>query len=60
MKAVSWALRQIGKRNKNLNTKAISLAEEIMKMGNKSSKYIAMEAIRELKSEKVQKRFGES
>jgi len=58
MKAVSWALRQIGKRNKNLNTKAISLAEEIMKMGNKSSKYIAMEATRELKSEKIQRKFS--
>jgi len=60
MKAVSWALRQIGKRNKNLNTRAIEMAEEIMKIGNKSSRYIAMEAIRELKSEKVQKRFNKS
>ncbi|WP_206204083.1 DNA alkylation repair protein [Thermococcus sp. ES12] len=28
-KAVSWALRQIGKRNARLNEKAIKLAEEI-------------------------------
>ena len=55
-KAVSWALRQIGKRNINLNEKAIKLAEEIEKLGTKSAKYIAKEALKELKSEKVQRR----
>lgn len=47
-KAVNWALRQIGKRNKNLCKKAIKLAKEIQKIDSKSAKWIAMDAIREL------------
>jgi 3-methyladenine DNA glycosylase AlkD len=31
-KAVSWALRQIGKRSAGLNTKAIRTAEQIERM----------------------------
>lgn len=54
-KAVSWALRQIGKRNLYLNKKAIELAEEIKKLRTKSAKYIATETLRELRSEKVQR-----
>ena len=56
-KAVNWALRQIGKRNKKMNGKAIKTAEEIKKIDSKSARWIANDAIRELKSEKVQKRF---
>ena len=56
-KAVNWALRQIGKRNINLNKKAIEFAEKIDKMDSKSAKWIAKDALRELKSEKVQKRL---
>ncbi len=56
-KAVSWALRQIGKRNPKLNEKALKLAEEIMKLGTKSARYVAREALKELKSEKVKKRL---
>ncbi|MFH1695997.1 MAG: DNA alkylation repair protein, partial [Candidatus Micrarchaeota archaeon] len=40
-KAVNWALRQIGKRNKKLNRKCISLAKEIKKIDSKSAKWIA-------------------
>lgn len=56
-KAVNWALRQIGKRNLNLNRKAIQIAEEINELNYKSAKWIAKDAIRELKSEKVQKKL---
>ena len=56
-KAVNWALRNIGKRNMNLNKKAIKTAKEIQKIDSKSSKWIATDAIRELTSEKVQKRL---
>ena len=56
-KAVNWALRQIGKRNKNLNRKAILVAQEIAKIDNRAAKWIASDAIRELTSEKVQKRL---
>jgi 3-methyladenine DNA glycosylase AlkD len=51
-KAVNWALRQIGKRNKNLNKKAIALAKEIQKIDSKTAKWIAGDAIRELSGKK--------
>lgn len=56
-KAVNWALRQIGKRNLTLNTKAIQIAEKINGIDSKSAKWIAKDALRELKSEKVEKRL---
>lgn len=49
-KAVNWALRQIGKRNKGLLKEAILLAEQIQKQDSKSAKWIAADALRELKS----------
>ena len=57
-KAVNWALRQIGKRNVNLNKKTLEVAEKISKIDSKSAKWIAKDALRELKSEKVQKRLS--
>ena len=56
-KAVNWALRQIGKRNISLNKKAIKVAREIQRIDSKSAQWIASDALRELKSEKVQKRL---
>jgi 3-methyladenine DNA glycosylase AlkD len=56
-KAVNWALRQIGKRNKNLNKETLKLAKEIQEIGSKSSKWIAKDAIRELESEKIKSRL---
>lgn len=56
-KAVNWALRNIGKRNFYLNKKAIETAKEIQKINTKSAKWIANDAIRELISEKIQKRI---
>lgn len=52
-KAVNWAIRQVGKRNKNLNKSAVSIAEEIDKIDCKSAHWIAKDALRELNSEKV-------
>ena len=56
-KAVNWALRNIGKRNLNLNKKAIETAKEIQKMDSRSAKLIASDAIRELMSKAVQERL---
>lgn len=56
-KAVNWALRQIGKRNKKLNREALKLAREIQKIDNKAARWIASNAIHELRSEQVQKRI---
>ena len=56
-KAVNWALRQIGKRNLNLNAKAVKLGEEISLLDSKSARWIATDALRELKSEAVLERL---
>jgi 3-methyladenine DNA glycosylase AlkD len=56
-KSVNWALRHIGKRNIHLNKAAIKLAEEIKGMDSKSARWIASDALRELKSDDVQKRL---
>ncbi len=47
-KAVNWALRQIGKRNKNLKKYALKTAEEILRIDSKTARWIANDAIREL------------
>jgi 3-methyladenine DNA glycosylase AlkD len=57
-KAVNWALRNIGKRNLNLNKAALHLAEEIQQLDSKAVRWIAADAIRELRSEAVQKRLA--
>jgi 3-methyladenine DNA glycosylase AlkD len=57
-KAVNWALRQIGKRNLALNKKAITLAEEIQHNESEAARWVAKDALRELRSEKVQKRLS--
>jgi 3-methyladenine DNA glycosylase AlkD len=56
-KAVNWALRQIGKRNLNLNKKAIETAREIQKIDSRSAKWVASDAIRELPSKAVQEKL---
>ena len=47
-KAVNWALRQIGKRNPQLRELAIETAQRILLQENKSAKWIATNALREL------------
>ena len=56
-KAVNWALRQIGKRNPDLNRAAIRSAEAIRKIDSKAARWIAADALRELTSPAVQKRL---
>jgi len=55
-KAVNWALRQIGKRNRALNKLAIESAERIQMNESKPAQWIALDALRELRSEKIQGR----
>ena len=57
-KAVNWALRQIGKRNLSLNQAAISCAQEIAGLDSNSAKWIAADALRELKDPKIQERLA--
>lgn len=58
-KAVNWALRQIGKsRTKVLYRKALETAAVMEKIDNKTARWIARDAIRELTTSKyVLKRF---
>ena len=56
-KAVNWALRQIGKRNLRLNLKAIAVAREISRIDNRTARWIARDAIKELTSPKVRARL---
>ena len=56
-KAVSWALRQIGKRSAGLNTKAIRTAERLERMDAPASRWIARDALTELRSDAVQARL---
>lgn len=58
-KSVNWALRQIGKRNRSLNKRAINAAKEIQKIDSKAARWIAADALRELTSDKIQKRLAE-
>ena len=56
-KAVNWALRNIGKRNLNLNEAAINTAKEIRRLDSKAARWIAADAVRELESEAIQNRL---
>lgn len=56
-KAVNWSLRQIGKRSLYLNKLAIESAERIKVQNTRSARWIAADALRELKGEKVQARL---
>jgi 3-methyladenine DNA glycosylase AlkD len=69
-KAVNWALRNIGKRNRVLNAAAVACARRILAAaneraggekggdpGSRAARWVASDAIRELASEKVQARL---
>ncbi len=56
-KAANWALRQIGKRNMKLNKAAVSTARRIRKIDSGAAKWVAADALRELKSPQVLKRL---
>ena len=51
-KAVSWALRQIGKRNARLRKLALQTAKEIQNTSSRSAKWVATDALRELTAKK--------
>lgn len=68
-KAVNWALRNIGKRNLRLHAAALATAEEILAVAQaraaadrkdpaaRSARWVARDALRELRSEKVLRRL---
>jgi 3-methyladenine DNA glycosylase AlkD len=56
-KAVNWALRNVGKRNLHLNVQAIRSAERIRQQESRAARWIAADALRELKGKAVQARL---
>jgi 3-methyladenine DNA glycosylase AlkD len=49
-KAVNWALRQMGKRNTHLCAIALECANELESMDSRAAKWIAKDALRELRA----------
>jgi len=56
-KGVSWALRQIGKRNRALHAAAVDEAERILLLDAPSARWIARDVLRELGSETTRSRL---
>jgi 3-methyladenine DNA glycosylase AlkD len=54
-KAVNWALRQIGKRNSLLHKEAVETAMRISRQDHAAAKWIARDALRELKGQPGEK-----
>ena len=57
-KAVNWALRQVGKRSSALNAAAVRTGERIRARGTRAARWIASDALRELRSEPVRRRLA--
>lgn len=52
-KAINWALRNIGKRNCDLHISALETASRILQQDSSAAKWIAKDALRELKHPSV-------
>ena len=52
-KAINWSLRNIGKRNIDLNRRAIEVAYEILELKSKTAKWIATNALTELQKDNI-------
>ncbi len=57
-KAVSWALRQIGKRSPMLHRASIGTAEEIQRVDSRAARWIGRDVLRELTSDAVRERLA--
>ena len=57
-KAVSWALRQIGKRSSGLRDRALATAHRIEAIDSRSARWIARDVLRELESPVVRQRVA--
>jgi len=52
-KAVNWAIRQIGKRNRALNKRTVAFCRELREIDSPSARWIVADAMRELTDEKT-------
>jgi 3-methyladenine DNA glycosylase AlkD len=56
-KAVSWALRNVGKRNQMLHAAALETAHALQEMDSRPARWIAADTIRDLTSAATQRRL---
>lgn len=56
-KAVNWALRQIGKRSRALNRRAIATAATLSRSASPAARWVARDALRELTNPKPRARL---
>ncbi|HEY6080060.1 MAG TPA: hypothetical protein VIW29_14700, partial [Polyangiaceae bacterium] len=56
-KAVSWALRGIGRRSSELNREAVALAQRLADSNVPAERWVGKDALRELTSEAVKKKL---
>jgi 3-methyladenine DNA glycosylase AlkD len=54
-KGISWALRSIGRRSRELNTACVELAQRLIETGLPSARWIGKDAVRELTGAVVRK-----
>jgi 3-methyladenine DNA glycosylase AlkD len=52
-KAVSWAMRQVGKKRSTLTTEVIAMAKELQSAQDRTKKWIASDVIRELQKKGI-------
>jgi 3-methyladenine DNA glycosylase AlkD len=57
-KAVSWALRQIGKREPRLHRAALAVARKLAERPERAARWVGRDALRELDGEAVRRRLG--
>ena len=57
-KAVNWALRQIGKRNQALNSRAVALSRQLASSTQAAPRWIGTDALRELSSPAVSRHLA--
>ncbi len=57
-KAVSWALREIGKRRPALHGRAVELAQTLADSADRAERWVGKDALRELTSAKILARVG--
>lgn len=56
-KAVNWALRQVGKRNRSLNRAAVQVALRLARSDDRATRWVGTDAVRELTDHAVRERL---
>ena len=59
-KAVSWALRTVGRRSRSLNTGAVETARRLAESSEPAARWVGKDALRELSSPAVRRRLATS